>query len=253
MNFDWPNLLPILNATGIPLLTIGIILLIRAYQKSVETYKETSTHLSEENTRLRKRLSEIDLDYFAQVERMKNIVSNSVEAIEELQARKITLLSKPMDVSNEKIFNDVEKINEAIKLLESLDLLQNEFDIRLNEQTIYMQREFQHLTRAISMLSEQIGDNQSRVTVLGVLTSSQTREKIKTEIGDNIRGVIPPIDMEENQELTLPSEVRKVEQQSEINDDHLKKKVAESASRAAEGLQGYLEESGTGPIDLEQE
>jgi len=61
MNFDWlTNLLPIINATGIPLLVVGIFLLLRAYQKATEISKSTATYLSEENERLRKRLVEVN-------------------------------------------------------------------------------------------------------------------------------------------------------------------------------------------------
>jgi hypothetical protein len=64
MNLDWlTNLLPFLNSTGIPLLAIGIILLFRAYQKSLETYKGTFTDLREENKRLRQCLRESDTSY----------------------------------------------------------------------------------------------------------------------------------------------------------------------------------------------
>lgn len=82
MNLDWiPNLLPIINATGIPILSIGILLLLRAYQNSVETYKDTTNHLREENERIRKRLADADNLYFGEVEKMRAIVSSSVDAI----------------------------------------------------------------------------------------------------------------------------------------------------------------------------
>lgn len=201
MNIDLSNLLTILNATGIPLLAIALILLVKAYQKSGETYKETSSHLSSENERLRKRLGEVDASYFTDVEKMRSIVAKSMEAIEELQTRKIALLSKSEGSSDEAILADVEKINEAIQKLHALDDLERHLELRFKEQTLYLHREFQSLTFEIGKLAEHIGDTNARIAVVGVLASSSKQETLKSEVGDHKRGLISPVTEEPTLQL----------------------------------------------------
>lgn len=229
MNLDWlANLLPILNATGIPLLAIGIILLIRAYQRSVEIYKETSAHLKEENERLRKRILETDTGYFAEIDRMKGIVSKSIEAIAELQARKQALLTNVEDSPREAILSDVQKIKQVIALMENLARTSEELDLRFQRHSTEMKAELQDIRASfqrrmfhVGEFADGIGDTQSRIAVVRVITSDEAYEKVKSETTGQKRGLIaPPLEeipgrkallSEDPERLTLPETLEDTE------------------------------------------
>jgi hypothetical protein len=182
MNLDWlTTLLPIINATGIPILAIGIILLLRAYQKSVEAYKETSSHLREENERIRKRLNEADTFYFGEVEKMRTTVSNSMEAIKELQVRKISLLTQASEDNKETVLADIEKINEAIEGLREISTRAKTIDVKVREALFYLNHDFQELTVHVGELADQISDTKSRVAIVGVVSSGEALKELNRE------------------------------------------------------------------------
>jgi hypothetical protein len=189
---DFPSLIPIVNATGIPLLAIGVILLVRAYQKSVDTYKETSVHLSSENDRLRKRLVEADTAYSRELNELRSIVSKSVKAIEELEARKFALLSKTEDTSEQTIFTDVAKIDELITRITQLSHLDSFISRELANFSLHIQQEADKITAEISSLAMQIGDTKTRIAVVGFIASSEKQDNLKNEIKDQTRGLVPP-------------------------------------------------------------
>jgi hypothetical protein len=210
MNFDWlANLVPILNATGIPLLGIGIVLLVRAYQKSAETYKETSAHLTEENKRLWERLHDVDVGYFDEVEKMKSIVAKSIDAIGELQIRKVALLSKPEELSSETIMSEIKKIDRAIALMQELSQTQEELKIlfvrynrAMQEEIFKLEQRFQNSAIQVGEMAGQIGDPIARVTLLGLLTKHESLAKLKSETAGLKQGLTAP---EEPPPAKLPS------------------------------------------------
>jgi len=192
---DWlTNLLPILNAAGIPLLAIGVILLIRAYQKSVETYKETSSHLRDENERLRKRIYELDTSYFREVEKVRSVILKSSEVIEELNVRKVTLLSKaeerpikPM-IRNSPEKSDVIAINKAIELLEAIISHQRRNEIDYLQKTFYSGEQFRDIIHQLSMLTDRIGDIETKFTILKVLSEADIKQ-LRNKVGEQKRGL----------------------------------------------------------------
>jgi predicted nucleic acid-binding Zn-ribbon protein len=219
MNLNWlTDVFPVLNATGLPLLAIAVILLVRAFQKSIETYKETSAHLStenqtlreriqetyrnftEENEKLRERLHKIDTDYFDELDRMKSVVSKTNEAIAELHARKVALLSKPEDSSNEAILSEVQKIGQAISIMQELVNSQKEFKSLLSKGIVYVydkdlknvERQFELLTNQVGELAGQIGDTKTRIAVVSILTTENMLHQIKSDTDGQKRGLIAP-------------------------------------------------------------
>ena len=218
MQPDWlTNFLPVLNATGIPLLAVGVILLVRAYQKSIEAYKDSTTHLAAENEKLRERLRVIDASYFDQIEKAKTSAAKSFEAIEELYARKVSLLSETESASTKDILSDVKNINQAIELIRELSSVQRGFNSQLHMHTTKMDDElaawdshFKSLSSEISRLADRIGDTASRVIVVSVVTSAKVVEAVKAETQDRKRGLIVPVGDAEKQEqdneetLSLP-------------------------------------------------
>ncbi len=193
MDYDFfMKILPILNATGVPLLAIGIILLLRAYQQSVKTYRESSTHLLEENKRLRNLLSEGDANYLALMEKMKGIVAKSVEAIEELQVRKISLLSKSEETSNDEVLADVKNINEAISLVRQLAEFNYKLGVDYKREQMYMRDHFLSLTTQVGQIAEQIGDIKSRTALVGVIVSDDSLNELRAEVKGKNRGLKVP-------------------------------------------------------------
>jgi hypothetical protein len=213
MDFDWvPKLLPLVNATGVPLLAIGFYLLFRAYQKSIDTYKETHEHLSDENKRLRERLQSSDTGYFDQINKMRDVVSKSVDTISDLQARKVALLSKPDDIPRDAIISDVNKINEAISLMQELTAVSKEVRSlyqkhieRVEEEVRMKEYHYHDLAKRIGNLSEKIGDTSSRVLVVSVISSDKAIEQIKKEAGEQKRGIVIAEGSEEEKSMTSSS------------------------------------------------
>jgi predicted nucleic acid-binding Zn-ribbon protein len=213
MDFDWlPKLLPLINATGVPLLAVGCYLLFRAYQKSIDTYKETHEHLSEENKRLREQLQSVETGYFDQVNKMKDVVSKTVDAISELQARKVALLSKPDEVPKDAILSDVNRINEAINLMQKLIEVSKEVKFlyrrhleHIEEEVKMKEYNYRDLAKRISYLSERIGDTSSRVLVVSVISSDKAIEQIKKEAGEQKRGMVMDNDLNKQEPVTPPS------------------------------------------------
>jgi hypothetical protein len=193
MDYDsFMKLLPILNATGVPLLAIGIILLLRAYQQSVKAYRESSTHLLEENKRLRNLLSEGDANYLSLMEKMKGIVAKSVEAIEQLQVRKISLLSKSEETSSDNVLADVKNINEAISLMRQLSDFNYRLGLDYKHQQAYTRDQFVSLTTQVGQLAEQIGDIKSRTALVGVIVSDDAFNELKEGVKGKNRGLTIP-------------------------------------------------------------
>lgn len=204
MNLDWTILLPIVNSTGIPLLAIGIILLLRAYQKSGETYKETSNHLKEENERLRKRLNDADTLYISEVEKMRTAAVSAAETIKELQARKIALLSSANEANKESALHDVDKINKAIEELHTLSSVLRSIDSKIRESLFYINHDFRYLTINISNLADQIGDTKSRVAIVSAITSTTSLKELVGEIEKQKdgRGLIAPAYVRKKRSIT---------------------------------------------------
>lgn len=210
------TLMPILNAMGIPLLATGIILLIRAYRKSVEAYKDTSNHLREENERLRILLSEKDTSYFEQIQRMNRITAKSAEVIEELQARKVALLSKPKaeteknliamlskrKADTERALWEVKKINESIELMQKLIAMQGLFERQWRDDASHIKDEFLSLTVKIGQLAEHVGDVKSRIAIVSVVTPPEIYQKLASEVENQTRGLIST--SEEEDRLLMP-------------------------------------------------
>lgn len=186
MNFDWiTTILPVINATGIPLLSIGIIFLLRAYQKSVETYKETTTHLQDENKRVRDQLSVLDSSYVESLNKMRDTVSKSMQAIGELQAAKLTLMTNPDNSPEELVQSDIEKIDEVLDRLSELidvskrnEYFQHEMETRINF-------EFNKLGKLIN----QIGDTKSRLAIVRVVATEEVYQSVSSQVNNNARGL----------------------------------------------------------------
>jgi len=174
--------LQIVNALGIPLLAVGVILLIVAYQKSGEAYRDGSKYLRDENDRLRTRLAERDDHYFALVDRTAKLLARSERAIEELQARKIGLLASTpeSDANRDLVLAEVKKINAAIESLQDLPL----------EFSYHLERELGSMTRRVAELAEEIGDVRARLAVVAVVTSPDVHEKLTAEISGRASGLV---------------------------------------------------------------
>jgi len=187
MNLDWlTTLIPIVNATGIPLLAVGIILLLRAYQKSVEAYKDTSLHLSEENKRLRTQLSEVDSGYLEALNRMREIAAKSIQATGELQAAKISLLTGGSDLAEHTIRSDVAKINQVLDLLQTLSETVKRIELFQKETELAVQAEFHKIGQLIS----EIGDTQTRLSIVRVIASDETFQSLSSNIDKQKRGLL---------------------------------------------------------------
>jgi hypothetical protein len=204
MSIDLNQILPLINATGIPLLAVSLIVLIMAYQKAVQTYKETASSLNEENKRLRETLHSNGLDYIEELRKMKKVVSKVDDAVENLVAAKATLLARgSADLIQEKqltegkkIFMDVGKIDLAIESMHSLIEYQSMFERAFTEnqlrveQTLHEFRaNFRNVQLAISKLSDQIADNNSRALIVGVIGSRETRSELQTIAATQPKGL----------------------------------------------------------------
>jgi len=145
---DWLTVvLPIINAAGIPLLAFGIILLLRAFQKSTDIYKDTTIHLKDENDRLRKRLSEFESSYFNEIEKAREIAVRSMDAIQELHTIRATIkLNENKDDST----YEIEGIDSAIEILKGLSTAFKILDMKLQEHIVYSKQEFELLVSKIS-------------------------------------------------------------------------------------------------------
>lgn len=119
MSFDWLTpLLPVINMAGIPILLLGIVVLFQAYQRVNSLYKEESEHLTTENERLRKRLSETEATYFSEIDRIQKTVSNSLDTFNELKKEEKDLVLAQLQTLNN---NEVKKIDYAIKSLKQIN------------------------------------------------------------------------------------------------------------------------------------
>jgi len=232
MNFDWlATLIPIVNATGIPLLAIGIIFLLRAYQKSVEAYKETSLHLTEENKRLRNQLSEADAGYIEALNRMREIATKSIQASGELQAAKVNLLTNPGDIPKDGIQSEVEKIDKVLELLDDLVVSAGRIENYQKEVEFGLQHE---LNRIGKLLSE-IGDTQSRLSIVRVIASEETFQSLNSKLDKQKRGLF--FEPERNwNSLTSPEREKFIENLREEYDISPKElKETESSKSLPEG------------------
>jgi hypothetical protein len=195
MNLDWLTiLLPVVNAAGIPILAFAVIMLVRAYRKSVETYKETADHLRLENDRLRKRLSELDTGYSKQLDRIRNVVDKAVGSLEHLNGRRVALLSN-LGSDRQATMRDVMKISEAIDAITPLIQTLGKFSPPLIARVIeeYLNR----LAIDLGKLAAQIGDSQSRLALIKiVVTSDRVLRDVESDVAKTQRG------------LTIPSEQR---------------------------------------------
>jgi hypothetical protein len=186
MNFDWiTTTLPIINATGIPLLSIGIILLLIAYQKSVETYKDSTTHLKDENKRVREQLSTLDSSYTDSLNKMRETVSKSMQAIGELQAAKISLLTNSNNSPAELVKSDIEKIEIVLDKLSELVDSSKRLEYYQNETSARMNIEFNNLGKIIT----QIGDTKSRLAIVRVIATDEVFQSISSQVSENKRGL----------------------------------------------------------------
>jgi len=193
MPTDWlSTLLPIINAAGIPILAIAIVMLLRAYQKATDTYKDVSNHLRSENERLSNRLAKVETDYFSDYDKMKVTVSSSMNAIQELQARKIALLSQPENSESKDILTEVKKINNIIDLLQTIMSGVTEISSQQQHMVTRANYDAQRVMIEMGKLAEQIGDTKSRVAVLGVITSNKSLNEVKSEIDIQKRGIVAP-------------------------------------------------------------
>jgi hypothetical protein len=185
MEAEWVNrILPILNAAGIPLLSIGIIVLIWAYRKSSDVYRGTTNYLLEENKRLKDQLQIIDSDYLERLGKLRDMLAKAENAISELQARKVGLLAKPENSPKEAILSDVEKINDVILSLRELEGTTWRMKIEYFERTRYLEEFMKKKEDEINRLVDQIGDVESKVIVIRVLTTDEVYEKHKlNELG----------------------------------------------------------------------
>jgi len=188
-------LLPIINAAGIPILAIGIIILLRAYQKASETYRDTSNYLRDENERLGKRLATAEANHFNDYEKMRVMASNSINAIQELQARKVSLLTQSESLATQEILAEVKKINDTIELLQNMSSMISVLSIDNQRKFDSINENFQKITQQVSLMADQIGDTKSRVAILGAITSTKVLDGIKSEVDISRRGIVaPPIE-----------------------------------------------------------
>jgi Tfp pilus assembly protein PilN len=215
MNFDWiTTLLPIINATGIPLLSIGIIFLLRAYQKSVETYKDTTAHLKEENKRVREQLSILDSSYADSLNKMRETVSKSMQAIGELQAEKISILTNSSNLPVESVQSDIEKIDDVLDTLSALVGLSKRMESYQHE----MDSRFTEGLSRLGKLITQIGDTKSRLAIVRVLASNEVYESISSQVSEHNRGLqFSTEKKEEKESLPYPDELMKELEKSEAN------------------------------------
>lgn len=239
MEFDWiSKLLPLVNATGVPLLAVGFYLLFRAYQKSIDTYQGTYRHLTEENRRLnetysnlshensllKERLQSIDTEYYDQIDKMRESIIKTANAISELQARKVALLSKE-DVPESTIVSDVNKINEAIALMQEFASASKEIRLSYKKHIEYFDDEmktkdlkYNELALKISKLSEQIGDTSSRVIVVRVVSSDGAIQRIISEIEGKIRGIVTPSAPDNEKTNSSPLMLGAAEENQDVDD-----------------------------------
>ena len=182
---SFAGVLQVLNAAGIPLFATGVVLLILAYQRSGEAYRDGSKHLREENDRLRSSLTERDGEYFRQVDRISSMLAKSDKAIEELQARKIALLSSKSDITtdDDRILAEVKKINGAIQVIQDLPT-------GLHSSLHYMGKEFDSTATKIGQLAEEIGDVQARLAIVAIITSPEIHRKLVIEVSSRPRGLV---------------------------------------------------------------
>lgn len=202
---DWVTILPIINATGIPLLAFSFFLLFRVYHRSIETHQGTIAGLRHENERLRQRLSESDASYTELALKMRAMAMRGAEAVEELEARKITLLSKKETAPKELILEEVQRINESIQQIEEVQRLRLQFDVALREETIRTRSHLQHITSRISGLAQQVGDVKARVAIAGLVTSRETHQMLVDELKGLARGMASPEDAPDREQLVAPS------------------------------------------------
>jgi hypothetical protein len=177
MNLEWvKDLLPLLNATGIPLLAIGILLLLRAYQNSVQTYKDVTSSLKDENERLRTRLTEVETSYYGEMDKARDIAIKSMEAIEKLRIQKTKLLSET-SADSEELVSEVKKINEAIRLLGELSTAFKLFDEQMRVHIAYTRREFSRLlaepTQVLERIADVVRDDSSRLEIVQILNLAE--------------------------------------------------------------------------------
>jgi hypothetical protein len=178
MDADWlTKILPFLNAAGIPLLSLSILLLILSYRRIVEVYKDTVKDLRDENKRLSERLREVDSDYFEKIAKMKEIISKSENAVAELYARKAELQSK--EASKPETFSDTQRINQAIELL--LDMTRIKSEVRYSRVFGELEYMMNEKKKEINKLADEIDDTESRVIVIGVLTTEEAYKKFELD------------------------------------------------------------------------
>lgn len=184
------EILPLLNALGLPLLGTAVLILVRAYRQSAETYEQTSSSLRTENERLRTQLTVRDTQYFGEVDRMKATTASALRAVEEIQASKAALLSGSSSASKEDLRSDIENLNRALEQIGELTLLSKEMDLKLRDVSLAFDRRFNEATTAIAQLADRIGDTRSRVALIGVLGSPQAFDRIRSVAGASERGLI---------------------------------------------------------------
>jgi hypothetical protein len=184
MDLNWlMQLLPIINGAGIPILAVGIVLLLRAYQAATKSYQETSEHLKIENERLRGRLIEAEDRYFLSAEKIKDLMSKSIEAVGQLEARKVALLSTAEGISKDDLKAEIDKLNKAIEVMHHINLFKSERQFEDH-------RRYVALMANISELIGQISDIKSRIALLGVVTSKEEQQEIGKELSDYKRGLV---------------------------------------------------------------
>jgi hypothetical protein len=184
------EILVVVNAMGLPLLAFAFLILFRAYQRANETNKEVVAELREENKRLSERLATGDATYMELASKMRVMVARSNEAIEELQARKIELLTNAQSSPEETLQAEVEKINESLNRIAQIHELRLRYDLRLRQEGARAREELQILTDMITHLAEQIGDIRARVAIVSVVTSPAIKQRLQQNTSGVERGVV---------------------------------------------------------------
>ena len=207
MDTSWiSSLIPLLNASGLPILAVGIFILIRAYQKLVEAHKTSYEELLTENDRLRRRLASVDDSYFQEMEKLHSIIKKSSDAIDELQVRKITLLSSEQFKNDqERILSDIPKINKIIELLQEVLNISHDESKQFRDIHDNMKKTLEAVRLNIGLTACEISDIPSRLHSLKPIATDKIYNTIQEAVGKNITG-LTYIEKSPEEELRLEEE-----------------------------------------------
>ena len=108
------EILPYINAAGVPILAFSIFMLVKTYQKINQKYSENIDRERNENQKLREHVTHYESSFLSEIGRIQEVIKKADNVIKELQIKKAELLAQGQDKDKQVLF-DVKYVNTIIE------------------------------------------------------------------------------------------------------------------------------------------